>query len=109
MLAPKTARSPVPGLALAVGFGLGIAIEATLAIAAVALPPPDETPEEVLRNELSFEARSPVDGQPLTAAEYARLQEELAEPEYEQQVDPEIQHTIFLLRLLRAVRILTPF
>ena len=41
---------------------------------AIALPPPDDLPEEILRTEIITEARSPIDGQPLTAAEYAQLQ-----------------------------------
>jgi len=38
---------------------------------ATALPPPEDLPEEILRTEIITEARSPIDGQPLTAAEYA--------------------------------------
>jgi hypothetical protein len=40
----------------------------------IALPPPEDLPEEILRTEIITEARSPIDGQPLTAAEYAQLQ-----------------------------------
>jgi len=74
----------------------------------LALPPPEDMPEEVLRNELLFEARSPIDGQPLTAAEYARLQAELAASEQPPPVDPTLQQYVFLLRILKMVRILTP-
>lgn len=38
---------------------------------AIALPPPEDVPEEILRTEIITEARSAIDGQPLTAAEYA--------------------------------------
>ncbi|MGD1902509.1 MAG: hypothetical protein ACFB9N_09750 [Geitlerinemataceae cyanobacterium] len=100
MLTLPVARTTIAAIGLTLAIGS--------APRAVALPPPEETPEEVLRNELIFEARSPVDGEPLTAAEYARLQAELAEPEYEQPVDPAIQEAVFWLRVLRAVRILTP-
>ena len=38
------------------------------------LPPPEDTPEEILRTEIITEARSPINGELLTAAEYAELQ-----------------------------------
>ena len=38
------------------------------------LPPPEDTHEEILRTEIITEARSPIDGELLTAAEYAQLQ-----------------------------------
>ncbi len=44
-----------------------------------ALPPPEDLPEEILRTEIITEARSPIDGQPITPAEYAQLQ--LQQPE----------------------------
>ena len=44
-----------------------------------ALPPDEEINEEVLRTEIITEARSPIDGQPLTPAEYAELQAALQE------------------------------
>ena len=46
---------------------------------AIALPPPEDLPEEILRTEIITEARSPIDGQPITPAEYAKLQ--LQQPE----------------------------
>ncbi len=44
-----------------------------------ALPPPEDLPEEILRTEIITEARSPIDGQPITPAEYIQLQ--LKQPE----------------------------
>ncbi|MBZ8182392.1 hypothetical protein G3T18_20215 [Oscillatoria salina IIICB1] len=64
-----------------------------------ALPPPEEVPEEVLRTEIVTEANSPLDGERLTAAEYAELQAELAESKFPPQLSPELRHLIFLLRI----------
>lgn len=79
-----------------------------VSVSVAALPPPEDTPEEVLRNRPTFDARSPVDGQPLSAAEYARLQTELQALEANPPLSANVQQTIFLLRILRAVRVLTP-
>ena len=45
---------------------------------AAALPPPDDVPEEILRTEIITQGRSPIDGTPLTPAEYAALLEDPA-------------------------------
>lgn len=73
-----------------------------------ALPPPEDTPEEILRAEIILEARSPIDGKPLTAAEYAELQAALADPAHPPSLDSELQHLIFLLRVRRMLRTLVP-
>lgn len=74
----------------------------------VALPPPEDTPEEILRTEIFTEARSPIDGKPLTAAEYAELQAQL-----QRQVVPplsaNVRETVYLLRLRRLIRTFLPF
>ena len=72
------------------------------------LPPPEDIPEETLRTRIIIEARSPIDGKPLTAAEYAELQAQLAS-QPEPRVDPQIEHLIFLLRLRRTIRTIIPF
>jgi hypothetical protein len=76
---------------------------------AVSLPPPEETPEEVLRTLIITEARSPIDGTPLTAAEYAELQAQLQSRPIAPQLNPKVKETIFLLRLRRVIRTVLPF
>jgi hypothetical protein len=77
---------------------------------ALALPPAEDVPEEVLRTEIITEARSPVDGTPLTAAEYAELQAELeAGPDTRPELSPQVENTIILLRVRRAIRSVFPF
>lgn len=75
---------------------------------ALALPPPEDTPEEILRTEIILEARSPLDGTVLTAAEYDQLQEELRRNQATL-LSPDIRELIFLLQLRRAVRPFVPF
>ncbi len=75
---------------------------------AMGLPPPEDVPEEVLRTEIITEARSPIDGKPLTAAEYAQLQAELEGRLAPAEVTPKIQGLIFLLRLRQLLRTVTP-
>jgi hypothetical protein len=78
------------------------------AMPAVCLPLPEEVPEEVLRTEIITEARSPLDGKPLTAAEYAQLKAQLAERSSPPQVSPNLRQLIFLLRLRQLFRTVTP-
>ena len=68
----------------------------------------EEIPEEILRNEIITEARSPIDGSPLTAAEYAQLEADLAvrNPAIRSE---RIRYIIFLLQVRRAVRPIVPF
>lgn len=75
---------------------------------ATSLPPPEDVPEEVLRTEIITEARSPINGKPLTAAEYAQLQAELEGRLAPAEVTPKIQGLIFLLRLRQLLRTVTP-
>jgi hypothetical protein len=78
---------------------------------ALALPPPSDKPEEVQRTEIITTARSPIDGKPLTAAEYAELQAQLqarrATPET--RLNPGIRRIITLLRLRQGIRSIIPF
>ncbi len=74
------------------------------------LPPPDDIPEEVLRTEIITEARSPIDGKPLTASEYAELEEQLQHnPQLVDTIDQRIRNLIFLLRIRHTIRTIIPF
>ena len=75
----------------------------------MALPPPTDTPEEVLRTEIILEARSPIDGQPVSAAEYAQLQAQIKTRPYPPKLSPTVRETVFLLRLLKILKTLFPF
>ncbi|MBG1241696.1 hypothetical protein ACEYW6_25515 [Nostoc sp. UIC 10607] len=74
----------------------------------IALPPPEDTPEEILRTKIIIEARSPIDGKFLTAAEYIQLQAQLqkAPPP---KLDPKIREQIFLLRIRKTLLQFFPF
>jgi hypothetical protein len=77
--------------------------------AAAALPEPEDIPEEVLRAEIILDARSPLDNQPLTPAEYALLEEQLATSIYPPQINPKIRQLIALRRLQKLIQIFIPF
>ncbi len=76
---------------------------------AMALPPPEDIPEEILRTEIITEGRSPIDNKPLTAAEYAELEAELAQREFSPEINPELQELIFLLRIRKLFNDINPF
>ncbi|MEH2052523.1 hypothetical protein [Nostoc sp.] len=92
-----------------------IVISATLLIlssdwwsSVIALPPPEDTPEEILRTQIIIEARSPIDGKFLTAAEYIQLQAQLQEV-LPPKLDPKIREQIYLLRLRKTLLQFFPF
>lgn len=77
---------------------------------AFALPPPEDEPEERLRTEIILEARSPLNGEPMTAAEYAELEAKLeAESRNIGIVSQDVRRLIGLLRLRKAIRSILPF
>lgn len=80
-----------------------------MANAALALPDPTEIPEEVLRTEVVVGARSPLDGKPISADEYAVLQEHLRDPNSEAIVNSEIAQLIQLLQFRRVLKPILPF
>lgn len=88
---------------LSFGFFLG-------AHPAQALPPAEDIPEEVLRSQVILDARSPVDGKPLTPAEYAELQAKLQSSGSPlAQLSPRVKEVVFLLNLRRLFKTLAPF
>lgn len=74
-----------------------------------ALPPPEDTPEEVLRTEIITSGRSTIDNKPLTPQEYAELQAELTKAKYSPDIDPQLTHLIYLLRIRKLFQTLSPF
>ena len=78
-------------------------------ISVIALPPPEDIPEEILRAEIILEARSPIDGKSLTPAEYAQLQAQLKTRPYPPKLNPKVRDTVFLLRLRKILKTLFPF
>lgn len=84
-------------------------IVALFPLAGVALPPPEDIPEEVLRAEINLEARSPIDGKPMTPAEYAELEAKLHEENDAQPaISRNVKHLLFLLRLRKAIQDVNP-
>ena len=74
----------------------------------MALPPQEDTPEEILRTEIIIEARSPIDGKSLTPAEYAELQTQFQKSP-PPQLASGIRDKIFLLRLRKTLFQFFPF
>ena len=71
----------------------------------------EEIPEEILQTEIILEARSPLDGQPLTPAEYAQLQTALSQA-YEDvptRLSPKVHRLIIVLRLRKVLSTFIPF
>jgi hypothetical protein len=92
-----------------VGILVGLCM-ASFASPASALPPANDQPEEIQRTEIITEARSPVDGKPLTAAQYAQLQAQLqARRQTPGVLNPQVRRTITLLRLRQGIRSVAPF
>ncbi len=80
------------------------------AVRLLALPPPDDLPEEVLRSEIILDARSPIDGKPMTASEYAELQTQLqTPPSTPPELTPRVQKTLNLLRTRKFLKTFFPF
>jgi hypothetical protein len=72
----------------------------------------EDTPEEVLRAEIYTDARSPIDGKQLTAAEYTELMEKLRSLDSippEDFVSPKVREVIGLLKLRKFLRQFIPF
>jgi hypothetical protein len=88
--------------------GSGWLIASDQARAEVQLPPADDLPEEVLRTEIIFEARSPLDGSPMSPADYVVLQTELQAPPETISINSELRQLIFLLQLRGAIRPIVP-
>jgi hypothetical protein len=89
--------------ALMVGLGIGITP------AAIALPPPTDVPEEVLRAEVIIEARDR-SGQPIGPGAYAELQQAIDRRNQDSpQIAEDLQSLLFQLRLLAVIKSIVPF
>lgn len=75
---------------------------------AFALPPPEDIPEEVLRTEIATEARSLLNGEPLTATEYAELRDRLQQRGYPPEIASNLRELIFLLQIRRLINTVSP-
>ncbi|WP_258040587.1 hypothetical protein [Pseudanabaena sp. BC1403] len=72
----------------------------------------EDIPEEILRAEIYTDARSPIDGKQLTAAEYTELMEKLRSLDSippEDFVSPKVREVIGLLKLRKFLRQFIPF
>jgi hypothetical protein len=75
---------------------------------ALALPPPEDIPEEILRTEIITEGRSPLDGKPLSSADYTELETKLAQRPYPPEIVAKLQNLIFLLKIRHFFTTITP-
>jgi len=75
----------------------------------LALPPPEDIPEEILRTEIILEGRSPVDGKLLSAREYEELQTDLAQRATSPKINSDFQQIIFLLQIRKLIKTIVPF
>ncbi|WP_026104294.1 hypothetical protein [Anabaena sp. PCC 7108] len=99
---------PIKILVLSICTSISVVVSSHWGKVVMALPPPEDTPEEILRTEIITEARSPIDGKRLTAAEYAELQAQL-QMSPPPKLDAKIRDQIFLLRLRKALLQIFPF
>ncbi|MBW4596094.1 MAG: hypothetical protein KME46_25130 [Brasilonema angustatum HA4187-MV1] len=101
-------RKVIKFLLLIVCTSILVGLSTSQGALVMALPPEQDLPEEILRTQVITTARSPVDGKPLTAGEYAQLQAQLqkAPPP---KLDPRIQDQVFLIRLRKTLLQLFPF
>lgn len=75
----------------------------------VALPPPEDLPEEILRTQIILEGRSPINGEALTPTEYAQLEAELEQGKYPPEIAAKLRKLIFLLQIRQMILLLKPF
>lgn len=68
----------------------------------------EDLPEEILRGEIITEARSSLDGQILSAEQYAALMTELQTSPFAPELKPNLNRLIFLLQLRQFIRLLFP-
>ncbi|WP_353931094.1 hypothetical protein WJM97_00310 [Okeanomitos corallinicola TIOX110] len=85
-----------------------VLVSSYLGTKAIAIPPMEDIPEEILRTEIITVGRSPIDGKLLTAAEYAELQTQL-QTSPPPKLSTEVRDQIFLIRMRKALLQILPF
>ena len=75
----------------------------------LAQPMTEEVPEEVLRTEIITAARSSLTGEPLSAAEYATLEEDLQSQQGLPEADPAVARLLLLIQLRQLAEPVFPF
>ena len=97
------------GLFFAIAFDFSLLLISPASKKALALPPPEDIPEEILRTEIILEGRSPIDGKPLSTKEYEELKAELAQSSNNPEINADIKQLIFLLQLRKFFKTIIPF
>lgn len=99
-----------PGMVLFVATNIVVTMAVTIVTTsrAIALPPPEDLPEEIARTEIITEARSPLDGSSVTAAEYAEQQTSLQTAPYPPDAPQRFRDILILLQLRRFLRPFLP-
>ena len=78
--------------------------------AVLAVPPAEDVPEEILRTQIVLDARSPIDGKPMTPAEYAEFQAKQQAPfEPPPELSPQVRGVVRALRIRRFIKRFLPF
>ena len=100
-------------IATVLGFQVAtLSILPSKILAETQAPLAEDTPEEVLRAEIYTDARSPIDGKQLSAAEYTELMEKLRSLDHippEDLVSPKVREVIGLLKLRKFLKQFIPF
>ena len=88
-------------------IAVALVISPLLVKPALSLPSPDDLPEEYLRTQIIFEARSPITGEIMNAADYAELLTSL-DQEFKRQENTSFvkpyREALFLLRLRKLIK-----
>lgn len=76
-----------------------------------ALPPAEDVPEEILRTQIVLDARSPIDGRPMTPTEYAvfQAQQHAATQLPSSQLAPQVRGVVTALKIRRFIKRFLPF
>ena len=87
---------------------INLMLKITEAQVGLTLPPPQDIPEEILRNEVIIEGRSELTGEILNSSEYAIEKEELSKSAYHPEVNTKLKHLEFLLIIRKMLKKIVP-